>query len=116
MTDWITDRLPTKADADKDGDVLVPGKPGDPFNADTIDSWNYRLIILGQPWLPAYSKASSAPADPAPAQAQPAPKPEYSDPMEQARLEHLRAQMMSRILDPNASSNDAVPVNLPEAQ
>ena len=26
MTDWITDRLPTEADADKHGEVLVQGK------------------------------------------------------------------------------------------
>jgi hypothetical protein len=47
--EWITDRLPTEADADGDGDVRVPrrhaGAPGERW-------WyqHYSLIVPGQPW------------------------------------------------------------------
>ena len=49
--DWITDRLPTEADADLgDGRVLIPRTPED---ADGFLSWteqHYSLIVPGQPW------------------------------------------------------------------
>ena len=48
--EWITDRLPTEADADVDGDVRVPrGRAQDPAG----ERWwyqHYSLIVPGQPW------------------------------------------------------------------
>ena len=39
-TDWITDRLPTKADADADGEVLAQGK-----------GWiNWKHVTTGTHW------------------------------------------------------------------
>ncbi len=50
MSAWITDRLPTDADADVDDDVLVPvGVPG--VRSSTWE--NYATVKLGDPWLPA---------------------------------------------------------------
>jgi hypothetical protein len=49
--DWITDRLPTEADADDDGDVRVPRAPGG--SSQKGDAWwfqHYTLIVPGQPW------------------------------------------------------------------
>jgi hypothetical protein len=45
--EWITDRLPTAADADSDGDVNVP------WRVDQHPSTNYQhytLVVPGQPW------------------------------------------------------------------
>jgi hypothetical protein len=47
--DWITDRPPTEADADVDGDVRVPRRHG----KDPAVCWwpqHYTLIVPGQPW------------------------------------------------------------------
>jgi hypothetical protein len=49
--DWITDRLPTEADADSDGDVRVPRRHAQ----DPAGGWwyqHYTLIAPGQPWWP----------------------------------------------------------------
>jgi hypothetical protein len=48
--EWITDRLPTEADADRDGDVRVPRALAQ--NPRTGGWWfqRYRLIVPGQPW------------------------------------------------------------------
>lgn len=48
MSDWITDRLPTEADADADGDVKARYKP-------SSDAWSYQhwsWVSQGQPWMP----------------------------------------------------------------
>ena len=49
--EWITDRLPTEADGDEDGDVRVPRVPGG--SSQKGDGWwfqHYTLIVPGQPW------------------------------------------------------------------
>jgi hypothetical protein len=46
---WITDRLPTEADADSDGDVKVPLAKSHV----TVANWLYQrwdVIVPGQPW------------------------------------------------------------------
>lgn len=68
--DWITDRLPTAADADRDGDVKIPCRPGDQPDDDSTFWVHYSLIFPGQPWWSAMaSQATPAPAEP------PAPTP-----------------------------------------
>jgi len=46
--EWITDRLPTEADADGDGYVHVPETPGDI----PPEGWyqHYSLVVPGQLW------------------------------------------------------------------
>jgi len=47
--EWITDRLPTEADADEDGDVRVPRRHA----LGPEEGWWYQhhtLIVPGQPW------------------------------------------------------------------
>ena len=46
--EWITDRLPTKADADEGFLVKVPYMPGDVPPANYYQ--HYSLIVPGQPW------------------------------------------------------------------
>ena len=59
--DWITDRLPTKADGDKDGDVvLLLGNDR---------SWceaNWMMVKPGQPWLAFAPPASASTSEPTP--------------------------------------------------
>lgn len=43
MTDWITDRLPTEADADKYGFVTTPGLMG------TVQN-HWSTVMRGAPW------------------------------------------------------------------
>jgi len=58
---WITDRLPTWHDADKDCEVIVPYKqdrgPGDGLYVD------YRVVVPGQPW---WSENAARAAQPTP--------------------------------------------------
>jgi hypothetical protein len=97
MTDWITHRLPTELDACLMGQVLVQQyKNGLPIKAGSL--CHYSQVLPDQPW---WSKRAAAVdrmfrrvGGEEAAAAEPAPKPEYSDPMEQARLEHLRAQTL----------------------
>lgn len=42
--DWITDRLPTKADADEWGDVVIGYEGG-------WDMVRFEEVLTGQPWL-----------------------------------------------------------------
>ena len=44
MTEWITDRPPTEADADPDGDVLIRRNPSDFIHL----PWRY--VAAGAPW------------------------------------------------------------------
>jgi hypothetical protein len=44
MSEWITDRLPTKEDADKFGDVWVTHANG------FVCEWNWRSIKPQMPW------------------------------------------------------------------
>ena len=62
MSEWITDRLPTAADADEYGDVQIKTRPycepdaqiktsldSEPTTGDSV--WaHYSVITLGQPW------------------------------------------------------------------
>lgn len=48
MTDWITDRLPTEADADENGDVYVCTSPQ--LNKELFDCENWHDVTLGWPW------------------------------------------------------------------
>lgn len=53
MTDWIFDRLPTRAEADHDGDVIVLVNKGD--HEDVLFDWqyvDYRDILIGNWWVP----------------------------------------------------------------
>lgn len=62
-TDWITDRPPTEADADADGEVLTPLLRPGPWSAFT--KWDQ--VPAGLPWRhTSWWRAASAPA-PAPA-------------------------------------------------
>ena len=59
---WITDRLPTKADGDKDGDVIFL-LDGD-SNAWSVGNW--RSVEPGQPWLAFTPPATASTSEPAP--------------------------------------------------
>jgi hypothetical protein len=64
--DWITNRLPTEADADGEGDVQIPlGIEGTREGPDSgcFHYYHYSLIVPGQPWW------SVAAANPTPASA-----------------------------------------------
>lgn len=66
MTDeWITDRLPTEADADSEGDVLLPRTPL------TVPpgGWyqRYTLVVPSQPWWSGKAAARVEVEAPAPA-------------------------------------------------
>jgi hypothetical protein len=44
MSQWITDRLPTKAD--QIGSCVLC------WNGKSIDIWDYHAVKSGQPWMP----------------------------------------------------------------
>ena len=70
MSEWITDRLPTAADADGMGEVRVRRSPDRAPGASM--TWaHYSVITPGQPW---WSPKAERAAGPAPAPA-PAPVP-----------------------------------------
>ena len=67
--DWITDRLPTEADGDEDGYVIV--------STPTQRKWYrlyFRLVSCGQSWLP-FTTPAGMPAPESVALATPAPQP-----------------------------------------
>ena len=71
--DWITDRLPTAADADGYGNVRTPKHPADLPDKSRDGSHvhqHYSLIVPGQPWWSRWAVQT----DPAPAEP-PAPTP-----------------------------------------
>ena len=82
MSDWITDRLPTKADADVDGDVWTVLDPDEPFEDGR--NCHYSFIGLGHPWFPLSADDKTTAAD--------QPKPTFKEVYAQAELEHLRAK------------------------
>jgi len=53
-SDWITDHLPTEADADCDGDVRIPctvdQAESEPANYSEVCYCHHSLIVPGQPW------------------------------------------------------------------
>jgi hypothetical protein len=65
---WITDRLPTRKDADSDGDVWLPRESfADPIDGDRTYANYLAVIAPGQPWWSpnAADRANqSAPAEP----------------------------------------------------
>jgi hypothetical protein len=69
MNEWITDRLPTAEDADRDGDVRIRyeigGAPEDGVYA------HYSVVVPGQPWWShkAAARAAQPTSRPAPAPA-----------------------------------------------
>jgi hypothetical protein len=75
--DWITNRLPTAADADDDGDVRIPLSVDAAMNGPEHGVvglyWTYShhgLIVPGQPW---WSEKAAANPTPAPAPSHPEP-------------------------------------------
>jgi hypothetical protein len=79
--DWITNRLPTAADADDDGDVLIPLSVDAAMNSPKHDAvkigwarayFHHGLIVPGQPW---WSERVAANPTPASAQLPPIPQP-----------------------------------------
>jgi hypothetical protein len=82
MSAWITDRLPTKADADVDGDVWTVLDPDEPFEDGR--NCHYSFIGLGHPWFPLSADDKTTAAD--------QPKPTFKEVYAQAELEHLRAK------------------------
>jgi len=70
--DWITNRLPTAADTDDDGDVQIPqgieGAQGGP-DSGCFHYHHYSLIVPGQPWWTKEAAANSTPASVPPAPA-----------------------------------------------
>jgi len=67
MSEWITDRLPSEADADFEGDVRFRGSPDcEPESAPHI---HYTCVVPGQPW---WSGRAARAAEPTPP---PAPAP-----------------------------------------
>jgi hypothetical protein len=63
--DWITNRMPTKADADADGDVCIPLSVNSAMNGPEHGigwAWaRHDLIVPGQPWWSCKAFASSTP-------------------------------------------------------
>ncbi len=75
--DWITHRLPTAADADRDGDVRIPLSVDAAMNGPEHGIgglywafYHHGLIVPGQPWW-----SEEAAANPTPPATSPAPAP-----------------------------------------
>ncbi len=65
MSEWITDRLPTAADADGDCEVVAPYKTDtEPEGGLYVD---YRVVVPGQPWWSPTAAARAAQPTPPPA-------------------------------------------------
>ncbi len=65
---WITDRLPTASDADREGDVKIPMTNNQGPHID----WRYQrwdVIVPGQPWWSQKAAAAAAAAEAAEAAA-----------------------------------------------
>jgi hypothetical protein len=58
---WITDRLPTRKDADSQGDVWLPRETNDSAGEGTYVSY-LAVVALGQPWWSLRAN-QSAPAE-----------------------------------------------------
>jgi hypothetical protein len=93
MTKWITDRLPTEAVADRDGDVQIP------YRVDSDDHrWqHWSLVVLGQPWSSEEARRIIAadadePTPPEPPAPPIQPEPTFQELRALVDLEHLRAQ------------------------
>jgi hypothetical protein len=104
MPDWITDRLPTEADADWSGYVVIPGNPSDYYLR------LFGLIKPGEPWHPCKFIAPAdqpEPTPPEPCSTSELPptstfyagtpitieaEPTNQDLFEQAQIDYLRAK------------------------
>ena len=67
MNEWITDRLPTAADADQDGDVKIPYKPRNIPEQGVFA--HYSVVVPGQPWWSRNAAARATRPTPPPAPA-----------------------------------------------
>ena len=68
MAEWITDRLPTRADADNDEDVVIKRAP-DRAPEVSLGWAHYSVITPGQPWWSSKAEDAARPTPP------PAPAP-----------------------------------------
>jgi hypothetical protein len=99
--EWITDRLPTEADGDMDGDVLMRRRPA--FSEYNYAHWSH--IGLGAPWQ--RTDYWEPPTEPTPTEPTPA-EPELFIPS--ARIEELRIpfggarRVVQMVLAPSASN------------
>jgi hypothetical protein len=59
MTYWISDRLPTKDDADEDGDVIICSEDGTYW---MLAVWD--VVKYGKLWIPFVKPGSSATIEP----------------------------------------------------
>ena len=64
MSGWITDRLPTEADADDEGDVIVKFRPDD----EPPEGFycGYQVVVPGRPWWSERAEFRAAAPAPAP--------------------------------------------------
>ncbi len=61
MSEWITHRRPTEADADDEGDVTVPCPPGTTSTIQGVYRYeHFSVVLAGQPWWPANVPAQEA--------------------------------------------------------
>ena len=72
MTNWITDRTPTKDDADREGEVIVCISPRLLTNQVRFEKWYD--VTLGWPWR--HASPPSRTPEPTPAAPEPEPEPE----------------------------------------
>ncbi len=63
MTEWITDRLPTRADADAEGEVTIRRGP------ELLGYMYWSCVVPGQPWWSRNAAARAAHPTPPPAPA-----------------------------------------------
>lgn len=62
--DWITDRPPTEADGDRDGDVCVSTRPGALAGTYAYLHWSY--VKAGTPWRHSSYRETTAVPEPEP--------------------------------------------------
>ena len=67
MAEWITDRLPTEADVDSDGDVVIKFAQDSEPEEGTYA--HFTVVVPGQPWWSRRAAARGAHPAPAPAPA-----------------------------------------------
>jgi len=95
MSDWITDRPPTEADGDRDGDVWVRTRPDQEIGFYV----HWSIVGIGTPWQRSHFWRPPAP------QIEPEPEPEPAAPATEPR----RFVSVSRtLLSPIESIIDAI--------
>jgi hypothetical protein len=93
MSKWITDRLPTEAVADRDGDVQIPYRP----DSDDCRWQHWSLVVPGQLWSSEKARRIIAadadePTPPEPTAPPIQPEPTFQELYAQAKLERFRAK------------------------